>query len=154
MRIFCLPNFYGSHYDVIERWENSHAVGKFYRRNMYLPVLQFIYCCLAVRVSRLRTGTHRNLLSAIWVLVAQWLERLTGDQKVAGSIRVWGSETFFWVCDKAWVANSFPLSKHLVQLYLYLALFCNIQVQYTFWPLYSYVFTMGYKILVAEACEP
>ena len=21
----------------------------------------------------------------------------------------WGSETFFWVCDKAWVANSFPI---------------------------------------------
>ena len=34
---------------------------------------------LAVRVSRVRTGTHRGLLSAIWVLVAQWLERLTGD---------------------------------------------------------------------------
>ena len=25
----------------------------------------------------------------------EWLERLTGDQKVAGSIPVWGSETFF-----------------------------------------------------------
>ena len=23
------------------------------------------------------------------------------DQKVAGSIPVWGSETFFWICDKA-----------------------------------------------------
>ena len=62
-----------------------------------------------VRVSRLRTGTYRVLLSAIWVLVAQWLQRLTGDQKVAGSIPVCGSETFFWVCNKAWVANSFPL---------------------------------------------
>ena len=67
----------------------------------------------AVRVSRLRTGTYRGLLSAIWVLVAQWLERLTGDQKVAGSIPVWDSETFFWVCNKAWVANSFP-SKILI----------------------------------------
>ena len=37
-----------------------------------------------------------------------YIKRLTGDQKVAGSISVWGSETFFWVCDKAWVANSFP----------------------------------------------
>ena len=60
-------------------------------------------------MSRLRTCTYRGLLSAIWVLVAQWLERLTRDQKVAGSIPVWGSETFFWVCDKAWVVNSFPL---------------------------------------------
>ena len=25
-----------------------------------------------------------NLRSAIWVLIAQWSERLTGDQKVAG----------------------------------------------------------------------
>ena len=49
-----------------------------------------------------------GLLSAIWVLVAEWLERLTGDQKVAGPIPIWGSETVFWVCDKAWVANSFP----------------------------------------------
>ena len=64
---------------------------------------------LAVRVSRLRTSTHCGLLSAIWVLVVQWLEHLTRDQKVAGSIPVWGSETFFWVCDKARVANSFPL---------------------------------------------
>ena len=36
-------------------------------------------------------------------------ERLTGHQKVSSSIPVWGSETFFWVCDKAWVANNFPL---------------------------------------------
>ena len=42
-------------------------------------------------------------------MVAQRLERLTGDQKVTFSIPVWGSETFFWVCDKAWVAKSFPL---------------------------------------------
>ena len=75
---------------------------------------------LAVRMLHVRTSTHRSLFSAIWVLVAQWLERLTGDQKVAGSIPVWGSETFFWVCDKAWVANSLPClswfimdSKHL-----------------------------------------
>ena len=86
-------------------------------------------CCLAVRVSLLWTGMYRDLLSAIWVLVTQashriirathislkhlthlTLEHLTGDQKVAGSIPVWGSETFFWVCNKAWVANSFPLN--------------------------------------------
>ena len=38
-----------------------------------------------------------------------WLERqFTEDQKVAGSIPVCGdSETFFWVCDKAWAAKSF-----------------------------------------------
>ena len=62
-------------------------------------------------------------LSAIWVLVAQWLEHLTGDQKVAGSIPVWVSEAFFWVCDKAWVANSFPLiyqtASHLKYIYIY-----------------------------------
>ena len=62
---------------------------------------------LATFRSPVRRSTHRSLLSAIWVLVAQWLERLTGDQKVAGSIPVWDSET--WVCDKAWVANSFPI---------------------------------------------
>ena len=28
---------------------------------------------------------------------AQWLERLTGHQKVAGSIPVWGSDIIFWV---------------------------------------------------------
>ena len=28
------------------------------------------------------------------VIIAQWLEHLTGDQKVAGSIPVWGSEIF------------------------------------------------------------
>ena len=36
------------------------------------------------------------------------LRKMFGDQ-VTGSIPVWGSETFFWVSDKAWVANSFPL---------------------------------------------
>ena len=34
---------------------------------------------------------------SIWVSVAQWLERLTGHQKVAGSIPVWVSEIIFWV---------------------------------------------------------
>ena len=33
----------------------------------------------------------------ILVLVAKWLERLTGHQKVACSIPVWGSEIIFWV---------------------------------------------------------
>ena len=32
---------------------------------------------------------------SIWVSVAQWLERLTGHQKVASSIPVWGSEIVF-----------------------------------------------------------
>ena len=32
---------------------------------------------------------------AVWVLVAHWLECLTGHQKVTGSIPVWGSETVF-----------------------------------------------------------
>ena len=30
-----------------------------------------------------------NLRSAIWVLIAQWLERLTGDLKVVGSSPAW-----------------------------------------------------------------
>ena len=58
-------------------------------------------------MSHVRTSTHRSLLSAIWVLVDQWLKGLTGHQKVACSIPVWGSETYFWVCDKAWVANNY-----------------------------------------------
>ena len=33
--------------------------------------------------------------SSILRLAAQWLERLTGHQKVAGSIPVWGSEIVF-----------------------------------------------------------
>ena len=66
---------------------------------------------LSVRMSHVRTSTHRSLLSVIWVLVAQLLERLTGDQKVAGSIPVWGSEIFFWVSNKAWsVVNNLPLN--------------------------------------------
>ena len=32
--------------------------------------------------------SHQNV-----VAISQWLERLTGDQKIAGSIPVWGSET-------------------------------------------------------------
>ena len=47
-----------------------------------------------------------------------------GNQKVAGSIPVCGSETFFWVCDKAWVANSFPLiyqaASHPSYIYIYI----------------------------------
>ena len=34
--------------------------------------------------------TYEPVLSAIWVLVARWLERLIGDQKVAGSISISG----------------------------------------------------------------
>ena len=30
----------------------------------------------------------------MWVLVARWLERLKGNQKVMGSIHIWGSEIF------------------------------------------------------------
>ena len=55
-------------------------------------------------------------------LVAQWLERLTTDQKVAGSIPVWDSETFFCVCDKAWVANSFPLIYQAVILHTHMCI--------------------------------
>ena len=35
-----------------------------------------------------------NLRSAIWVLIAQWLERLTGDQKVVGSSPAWELTNF------------------------------------------------------------
>ena len=40
-------------------------------------------------------GTIGTSWLAIWVLVAQWLERFTGHQKVAGSIPVWDSEIVF-----------------------------------------------------------
>ena len=36
-----------------------------------------------------------HLSSSSESLVAQWLERVTGHQKVAGSIPVWGSEIVF-----------------------------------------------------------
>ena len=37
--------------------------------------------------------TYLTLIT-IWDFVAQWLEGLTGDQKVTGSIPVRGSESF------------------------------------------------------------
>ena len=44
-------------------------------------------CCVrAVRICRTQHPVH------IVVLVARWLERLTRDKKIDGSIRVWGSE--------------------------------------------------------------
>ena len=60
-------------------------------------ILTYRDCSLAVAASVALTnrGTYRGLLSAIWVLVAQWLERLTGDQKVAGSIPVLGLRNIF-----------------------------------------------------------
>ena len=48
-------------------------------------------------LAHVRTSTHRSLRSAILVLVAQWLEHLTGDHKVValvGSILIWDSEMF------------------------------------------------------------
>ena len=58
---------------------------------------------------------------------------LTGDQKVAGSIPIWGSETFFWVCDKAWVYSkqfsfNLPSCKSTSYVYIYITfilLFCS-----------------------------
>ena len=38
------------------------------------------------------------LFNMRYVKEAQWLERLTGDQKVVGS---GAQKHFFWVCDKA-----------------------------------------------------
>ena len=51
---------------------------------------------------RLRILLIQQSRYAIWVLVAQWLEHLTGDQKVAGSVPVWDLETFFWDECSAW----------------------------------------------------
>ena len=51
-----------------------------------------------------QTTIHRSLLSVIWILVAQWLEHLTGNQKIAGSIPVWD-------CDKTWL-----YSKHFTKI--------------------------------------
>ena len=46
------------------------------------------------------------------------------DQKVAGLIPFWGSETFFWVWNKSWVANSFHLiyqtASHPSYIYIYI----------------------------------
>ena len=73
--------------------------------HIYLLIRYTTYrdCCIsstyvAPQWSHVRTSTYRSFLFAIWLLVAQWLKRLTGYQNVAGSIPVWGSETFFWVC--------------------------------------------------------
>ena len=86
-----------------------------------------------LRWDALTIELHRGL-SAIWILVAQWLERLTGDQKVAGSIPVWGSETFFWVYSKAWVVNSFPLNSPS----------CNWVISYIHIYIYTYIHTYIY----------
>ena len=45
------------------------------------------------------TCTHRSILSAIWVLVINGYR--ASHRKVASSIPVWGSETFFWI----WAAH-------------------------------------------------
>ena len=44
---------------------------------------------------RRRANEQVRHMLTIWVLVAQWLERLTGDQKVVGTIPVWGLEIVF-----------------------------------------------------------
>ena len=46
--------------------------------------------CVPVRMRDTHTHIYEYIRSRI-----RALERLTGDQKVAGSIPVWGSETFF-----------------------------------------------------------
>ena len=38
---------------------------------------------------------YRKLRKMLMTYLTEWLKCLTGDQKVAGSIPVWGSETFF-----------------------------------------------------------
>ena len=85
---------------------------------------------LSVRMSPVRTSTHCSLLSVIWVLVARWLERLTKDQKVAGSIPVWGSETFFWVSDKAWsVVNHLRLN-YMYSVEIFVHAFVSSKLDY------------------------
>ena len=90
------------------RTQNQMESKKFSSSRNVNVILNILENCLLLKLYRKTqknvsepqkgiTGIHRGLLSAIWVLVAQWLERLTGDQKVAGSIPVCGSETFFWV---------------------------------------------------------
>ena len=53
---------------------------------IYIYILSLLN--LAVGVSHVRTRTHRSFPSTILILVAQWLEHPTGDQKVAGSIYI------------------------------------------------------------------
>ena len=54
----------------------------------------------------------------LYLLLGDVLPRppLYGDQKVAGSIPVWGSETFFWVF---WVANSLALNYQAASHFIY-----------------------------------
>ena len=55
------------------------------------------------QLSDLRAQMAEKRLRILLIqLVAQWLERLTGDQKVAGSVPVWDLETFFWDECSAW----------------------------------------------------
>ena len=76
------------------------------------------------------------------------------DEKVAGSIPVWGSETFFWVCDKAWVANSFPLIYQAASHPSYIYITCkfrilqkiSVRVFFIEIPLVARVFVEMYRI--------
>ena len=93
---------------------------------------------LAARMSHVRTNTHCSLLSVIWVLVIQLLERLTRDQKVAGSIPVWGSETFFWVSDKDWsVVNNLPLN-YMYSVEILVHAFVSSKLDYCNYLLYNF----------------
>ena len=49
---------------------------------------------LGVRMSLTNQDISQPCLFHLSLGIAQWLERLTGDQKVAGSIPVLGSEIF------------------------------------------------------------
>ena len=42
-----------------------------------------------LRVPKRDSNPQPNLRSAIWVLIAQWLERLTGDLTIVGSSPTW-----------------------------------------------------------------
>ena len=81
---------------------------------------------------------------------------LNRDQKVAGSIPVWGSETFFWVW--AWVANSLPLiyqaANHLIYNMFIVYILNNMHI-YMLVPVYSRLHGLsGYVPISLRAGSP
>ena len=56
--------------------------------SIYIGDQQQCSVLCAERMPHVRINTHRSLLSAISVLISQWLQRLTGDQKLKLRIRL------------------------------------------------------------------
>ena len=106
--------------EMLYMYVTIELLGLRWQRECY-NVYWFICVTYVLLIRQSWTSKHRSLLSVIWVLVAQWNRASHWDQKVAGSIPVSGahSETF-WVCDKAWAANSSPLNYQAWSHFIYL----------------------------------